>query len=223
VKPFELLGQTVIPDGTPLKLVRRSDEYLILADTAVLMTSRMHGSEELLASLACQRAKSLPRPSVLIGGLGMGFTLRATLDLLPPGATVTVAELIPAVVDWNRGPLAPLAAHPLDDKRVHLEITDVAASIRSHAGHFDAILLDVDNGPAAFTVADNSNLYDDRGIAAVREALKPGGVLSVWAIHDDTKFQHRLRHAGFEVHVHRVRARSNKRGPRHIIFLALKP
>ena len=121
MKPFELLGQTLSPDGTVMKLIRHSDEYLILADGAILMSSRMHGSEQALATLACQRVRTLEQPCVLIGGLGMGFTLRATLDLLAPHATVVVAELVPAVVQWNRGPLGPLAGHPLKDKRVRVE------------------------------------------------------------------------------------------------------
>jgi hypothetical protein len=126
VKPFELLGQTECPDGTAMKLIRRGDEYLILADGAILMSSRMHGSEEALAALACEGMRRLRQPCVLIGGLGMGFTLRAALDLLSPDATVVVAELVSAVVEWNRGALGPLAGHPLKDKRVRVETGDVA-------------------------------------------------------------------------------------------------
>src|SRR5450755_1636822 len=125
VKPLELLGQALSRDGTVLKLIRRSDEYIILANGKSLMSSRMHGSEEALATFACARARTLEEPCVLVGGLGMGFTLRATLDLLPPGASVIVAELVPAVVDWNRGPLGALARHPLKDKRVLVEVKDV--------------------------------------------------------------------------------------------------
>ena len=219
VKPFELLGQTFSPDGTVLKLVRRGDEYLILADGAILMSSRMHGSEEALAAFACQGMRKLKRPSVLIGGLGMGFTLRATLDLLSPGATVVVAELVPAVVEWNRGPLGPLAGHPLKDKRVRVETGDVAAILRSSLGQFDAVLLDVDNGPAAFTASKNVGLYDKSGIADVHTALKMDGMLSVWAVREDRKFEQRLREGGFEVQMRRVRGRLKKGGPHHIIFL----
>ena len=147
VKALELLGQALSPDGTSMKLVRRANEYIILANGKSLMSSRMHGSEEALATFACGRARTLEQPSVLIGGLGMGFTLRATLDLLPPDATVIVAELVPAVVEWNRGPLGPLAEHPLKDKRVRVEIDDVAVTLSSRPGQFDAVLLDVDNGP----------------------------------------------------------------------------
>ena len=205
-----------------MKLIRRCDEYLILADGAVLMSSRMHGSEEALAKFACQRVRTLKQPSVLIGGLGMGFTLRATLDLLPPDATVVVAELVPAVVEWNRGPLGPLAGHPLKDKRVRVETGDVAVTLSSHLGQFDAVLLDVDNGPTAFTASNNAGLYDNRGIAAARAALKIEGVLAVWAAQDDGKFEQRLRHGRFDVQVQRVRGRLKKGGPRHTIFLSYK-
>jgi spermidine synthase len=222
VKPLEPLAQTLSPDGTLIKLARRGDEYLLLAGTAVLMSSRMHGSEEALATLACQRTRTLPHPRVLIGGLGMGFTLRATLDLLSPHATVVVAELVPAVVEWNRATLGPLAGHPLEDQRVQVETGDVSASLRSHVGQFDAVLLDVDNGPAELTSSNNAALYDKHGLAAAHAALKPEGVLAVWAVKDDRKFQQRLRTAGFNVQVHRPRARLQSGGPRHAIFLAQK-
>ncbi len=206
MKPFELLSQTASPDGTILKLIRRGTEFLILADGAVLMSSRTHGSEESLAAIACERLRTLKKPSVLIGGLGLGFTLRATLDLLSTHASVLVAELVPAVVEWNRGPLATLAGHPLNDPRVRVEIRDVAHALRSCPDQFDAILLDVDNGPAAFTTSNNAALYDHRGIAAAHTALNNDGVLAIWAAQEDEKFQQRLHHAGFSVQMHRVRA-----------------
>jgi spermidine synthase len=223
VKPFELLGQTLSPDGTVLKLIRRGDEYIILADGAILMSSRMHGSEEALATFACHRVRTLEQPSVLIGGLGMGFTLRATLDLLSRDATVVVAELVPAVVEWNRGPLGPLAGHPLKDKRVRVETGDIAVTLSSCLGQFDAVLLDVDNGPTALTASNNAWLYDNSGIAASRAALKVEGVLAVWAARDDQKFEQRLRHGRFDVQVKRVHGRLKKGGPRHTIFLSHKP
>ena len=222
MKPFELLGQTLSPDGIVMKLIRRSDEFIILADGAILMPSRMHGSEEALATFACRRVRTLEQPSVLIGGLGMGFTLRAALDLLPPDATVVVAESVPAVVAWNRGPLGPLAGHPLKDKRVRVETVDVAVTLSSCLGQFDAVLLDVDNGPTAFTASNNAGLYDNRGIAAARAALKMEGVLAVWAAQDDRKFEQRLRHGRFDVQVQRVRGRLKKGGPRHTILLGHK-
>ena len=222
MKPFELLGQTLSPNGTVMKLIRRGDEYIILVDGAILMSSRMHGSEEALATFACQRVRALEQPSVLIGGLGMGFTLRTTLDLLPQDATVVVAELVPAVVEWNRGPLGPLARHPLKDKRVRVETGDVVVTLRSGLGQFDAVLLDVDNGPTAFTASNNAGLYDNRGITAARAALKTEGVLAVWAAQDDRKFEQRLRDGRFDVQVQRPRGRLKKGGPRHTIFLSHK-
>jgi spermidine synthase len=222
VKPLELLGETVTRDGTDMKLVRRDNEYIILANGKSLMSSRMHGSEEALAALGCRQARTLEQPCVLVGGLGMGFTLRATLDLLPPDATVVVAELLPAVVEWNRGPLGPLAGHPLKDKRVRVEVDDVAVTLRSSIGTFDAVLLDVDNGPAAFAASENAGLYDNRGVAAARAALKPGGVLAVWSAREDRKFEQRLRYGQFAVQVERVRGRLKKGGPRHTIFLGHK-
>ena len=167
--------------------------------------------------------RDLPeKPVVLIGGLGMGFTLRAVLDLLPSDAIVTVAELVPAVVDWNREPLAALAAHPLRDARVRVEIADVGFTLRAGPDRFDAILLDVDNGPAAFTAAVNAGLYDNSGVAAAYAALRPRGTLAVWSAWDDRKFEQRLRYHGFDVDVARVRARLKKGGPRHTIFLGVK-
>ena len=159
---------------------------------------------------------------MLIGGLGMGFTLRATLDLLPRDATVVVAELVPAVVEWNRGPLAQLAGEPLKDRRVKIAIEDVAVTLASRAGQFDAVMLDVDNGPAAFTGSGNDGLYDDRGIAVAYAALKMEGVLAVWSAREDRKFEQRLRHGRFDVEVQRVRGRLKKGGPRHTIFLGRK-
>jgi spermidine synthase len=222
VKPFELIGETLSADGTVIKLVSRNAEYFILADGAPLMSSRMHGSEDALATFACERFRNHPRPSVLIGGLGMGFTLRATLDLLSANSTVVVSELLPAVVDWNRGPLGPVAGNPLKDRRVRLAIEDVNLTLRSNPGVFDAVLLDVDNGPAEFTVANNAALYDSGGLAGARAALKKDGVLAIWAAHEDEKFAKRLRQSGFDVQVRRIRAHANKKGSRHTIFLGYK-
>jgi spermidine synthase len=193
---------------------------VIHADGKSLMSSRMHGSEQALATLGCRGLAGRPEPRVLIGGLGMGFTLRAALDLLPSGASVVVAELVPAVAEWNRGPLGPLAGHPLRDPRVRLELCDVGAVLRASPGAFDAVLLDVDNGPSPLAASDNASLYDDHGIAAARAALRPGGTLAVWSAREDRGFEHRLRHAGFSVEVERVRGRLAQGGPRHTIFLA---
>jgi spermidine synthase len=222
VKPWELLGEARTPDGSLMALMRRDREHVILATGKPLMTSLMHGSEEALATLACQRARTQPQPSVLLGGLGMGFTLRAALDLLPPDAVVCVAELLPAVVEWNRGPLAPLAGAPLKDPRVTVLLQDVAVALKTSESRFDAVLLDVDNGPSAFTESANAGLYTDQGLAAAKAALRVGGVLAVWSAWDDRKFEQRLRYNGFRVEVTRVRARLKQGGPRHTIFLGYK-
>jgi spermidine synthase len=222
MKPWELLGQTRTPEGEDMTLMRRDTEYVILANGRPLMSSRMHGSEEALATLACAKLRTAEEPRVLVGGLGMGFTLRATLDLLPADATIVIAELVPAVVEWHRGPLGRLAGSPLKDRRVVIDVGDVGATLRGGVGHFDAVLLDVDNGPAAFTAAHNQGLYDDCGLAAARDALKPGGTLAVWSAWEDRKFEQRLRYAGFTVTVERVRARLKKGGPRHVVFLGVK-
>jgi len=219
VKPWELLGETRTPDGTLLSLTRRDTELVILAGGRILMSSRMHGSEEAMAEMALKPLRAASGASVLVGGLGMGYTLRAALDLLPPDASVVVAELIPAVVEWNRGPLGPLAGHPLQDTRVRTETGDVIATLRTSTGRFDAVLLDVDNGPDAFTESSNASIYNDRGIASIRAALKPGGVVAVWSAWEDRRFEQRLKWAGFTVEVKRVRARLKKGGPRHSIFL----
>jgi spermidine synthase len=221
MKPWQLLGETRAPDGTDMRLTLRDTEYVILAGGRSLMSSRMHGSEEALAGFVCKRLEKAEAPCVLIGGLGMGFTLRATLDLLPPGAKVVVAELIPAVAEWNRGPLGPLADHPLEDPRVEMVIGDVGAIVRASRARFDAVILDVDNGPDAFTSAANVALYNDSGLAAMRVALKIGGMLAVWSAWEDRRFVQRMRYAGFTVEVQRVRARLKKGGPRHTIFLGV--
>jgi len=222
MKPLELIDESTTPDGSTIKLMRRDREYIILVNGESLMSSRMHGSEEALATFACHAARSMECPEVLVGGLGMGYTLRATLDLLPEDAAVRVAELLPVVVEWNRGPLGPLAQHPLEDPRVHVDINDVAVTLRDNPERFDAVLLDVDNGPTPFTSSGNGQLYNDRGLANAREALKPRGMLAVWSAWDDRKFEKRLQYAGFSVQVERVRARLKKGGPRHTLFLGQK-
>ncbi len=218
MNPWELLGRTETPAGDEMTLMLRSGEYVILASGKALMSSRMHGSEEALAALGCAEARLLASPTVLVGGLGMGFTLRATLDLLPPSATVVVAELVAGVVAWNRGPLGPLADHPLRDPRVHVEIDDVNAVLRASRGRFDAVLLDIDNGPDAFTTVGNDWLYNDGGLATIRASLRGRGTVAVWSAWEDRKFEQRLQWAGFAVQTERVRARLRKGGPRHVIF-----
>jgi spermidine synthase len=219
MKPAELLGRATTPDGSDMTLIRRGSELVILADGKALMSSRMHGSEEALATFGCDRARHIEEPRVLVGGLGMGFTLRATLDLLPTEGSVVVAELMPAIVEWNQGVLGELAGHPLKDRRARVALGDVGETMRANRGGFDAILLDVDNGPSAFAQAGNGGLYGDAGLALARAALRPFGVYAVWSARDDVKFEHRLRYNGFTVATERVRGRLQKGGPRHTIFV----
>jgi len=182
------------------------------------MNSRSHRSEELLATLACAGLPTSAR--VLIGGLGMGFTARAALDTVPSDANIVIAELVPEVVAWNRGPLAHLAAHPLDDPRVSVRIVDVAEVMSEQTHH--AILLDVDNGPNAFTAPNNAKLYGVRGLERARRALVPGGTLAVWSVADDKGFTGRLRAVGFSIETHRVPPRPNS-GARHVVWIARTP
>lgn len=223
MQPWELLGRTSTPAGDEMTLMRRAGEYVIFASGKSLMSSRMHGSEEALATRGCAHLAGRERPVVLVGGLGMGFTLRATLAHVPASATVVVAELVPGVVAWNEGPLGPLAEHPLRDPRVRVEVGDVAAVLRHAPGRFDAVLLDIDNGPDAFTTTTNAWLYGNAGVTTLREAVVAGGVVAVWSAWEDRKFEQRLRWAGFDVEVVRVRARLAAGGPRHVIFLGVAP
>jgi spermidine synthase len=220
--PWELLDTAAIPGGTEtLRLKRRGGEYSIMLGSNELMNSRLSGSEEALARLTIERIAA-PAPRILIGGLGMGFTLRAALPLLPADARVTVAELVPAVVDWARGPLADLHGASLDDRRVDIAVGDVGALIKAKPGAWDAILLDVDNGPEGLSRKGNDALYSARGLGAAFEALAPGGVLSVWSSGPDAGFTKRLRNAGFSVEEIGVRAGTTRRGARHVIWLATR-
>lgn len=218
--PWLTLDTAQTPDGSPLTLVQRGDEFAIRASGQVLMSSRQHGSEDALAAVACQALHNRPSPSLLIGGLGMGFTLRAALDLLPPEARVTVAELVPAIVEWNRGTLAELANAPLNDARVEVVVADVRRVMDRQAGAFDVIALDVDNGPQALTTAANAPLYFERGLQSAKRALRPGGVFIVWSAAEDPAFRGRLVRAGFRVSIERPTVRGGKRGARHVLFVA---
>ena len=216
MKPWEMLASTITPDGSRLEWLRHDGNYVIHADGYDLMTSYSHGSEDAMMSLAC------PRPCadacILIGGLGIGYTLAATLDLLPPGASVVVSELIPAVVEWNHGPLGPLAGHPLDDPRTDLVVGDVADVIRCSKSRFDAILLDVDNSVDSFTLARNSRLYTPEGLAAAHRSLRPRGALAIWSVGTERTFERRLRAAGFTASTHPVRGRE-KRGVHYSVLV----
>ena len=218
--PMELLGVAKAPEGEELKLFRRGGDFMIVLDRNELMNSRMSGSEEALATMTCERLGNRPKPHLLIGGYGMGFTLRAALAELGPDARLTVAELVPKIVEWARGPMAELTAGCLDDPRVSLVHSDVALQIAGKHNAWDAILLDVDNGPDGLVRADNDRLYTRQGLGATKHVLRPGGVLAVWSATRDTVFANRLRRAGFAVDEVQVRARSNGKGAKHTIWFA---
>jgi spermidine synthase len=220
--PLEHLATAHAPDGEELRLMRRGDDFMIVLDRNELMNSRMSGSEEALATMTAERLLGRAAQRWLIGGYGMGFTLRAALGVLGPDARLTVAELVPEIIDWARGPMAALANGCLDDPRVHIVLDDVAELIARGRGAYDAILLDVDNGPDGLVRQANDRLYTPAGLAAAKAALTPGGVLAVWSAAPDKVFAARLRRAGFEVDEVTVRARSNGKGPKHTIWFAIR-
>ena len=206
-----------------LRLMQRGTEFSMKLGQNELMNSRLSGSEEALATLACRRLAAVKAPHLLIGGLGMGFTLRAALAVLGPKARITVAELVPAVVAWARGPMAELFGDSLTDPRTTIREADVIEVIQSHAAAFDAILLDVDNGPEGLIRKDNDVLYAPKGLTAIRRALRPGGVLAVWSSGPHPAFSKRLRDAGFDVNEVGVRATTKRSGAHHTIWFATKP
>ena len=218
MKPFECLEQATAPDGTVLTLNRHDADYLVRADGVELMSTRRHHSEERLAELACAPLHDVPGAHVLVGGLGLGFTLRAALRVLAADATVVVAELVAAVIAWNENPDYPLAGAALRDPRVTLRHADVVDVVHESAGRYDAILLDVDNGAAPLTTAGNARLYHDAGIRAAVAAPRPGGRLAYWAAEDDRGFERALRRAGLTVEVTRERAHATS-GPRHTLYV----
>lgn len=217
--PRDLLATAAVPGGESLRLFRRGADYFISLGRNELMTSRMSGSEEALAEMSCDRLRGAA-PHLLIGGYGMGFTLRAALARLDADARVTVAELVPDIIDWARGPMADLAAGCLDDPRVDVVLDDVGAVIGGATRRYDAILLDVDNGPDGLTREGNDRLYSMAGLARAKAALRPGGILAIWSAAPDARFTRRLKEAGFAVEEVAVRARSNGKGSRHIIWFA---
>lgn len=221
--PWALLDAATIEGGAELRLMRRGDEFSIMAGSNELMNSRLSGSEEALATLAAVRIHGRARPNVLIGGLGMGFTLRAALAALPAAATLAVAELEPAVVAWAQGPLAQIFGGCLADPRVSVRQVDVGHMIRGAQGAYDAILLDVDNGPGGVSRSANDDLYSPAGLGAARRALRRGGVLGVWSATRDNGFTARLNKAGFAVEEIPVRARGGGRGARHLVWMATAP
>ena len=220
--PWIHLDTAAVPGGGDLKLMRRGEEFSITAGGITLMNSRMSSSEVALAELACERLRGIRNCRFLIGGYGMGFTLRAALAGLGKDARITVAELVPEILTWARGPMAALTGNGLEDSRLSIHHGDVGEAIRAARASFDAILLDVDNGPDGFSRDANERLYDLQGLAAARRALRPGGLLAVWSAAPSKTFTTRLGRAGFAVE--EVQARANKgRGVRHVIWIATNP
>ena len=220
MKPRELLATAQIPGGDELRLYKRDTDFIIALGGNELMSSRLSGSEEALALLTCDRLQNQESPHLLIGGYGMGFTLRAALARLGPQARFTVVELIPDIIEWARGPMADLAANCLDDPRVELIMRDVSRAIAATECRFDAILLDVDNGPDGLVREENNHLYSLLGLQEAKRALKPGGVLAIWSAAPDERFARRLKHAGFQVEEVMVRAGRGGKGARHVIWFA---
>lgn len=220
---WEQLASAEVPGkGGELRLYRRGAEFSIRANGAELMNSRVHASEDALAAVGCEHVVGRPSARVLIGGLGMGYTLAAALGQLCADAQVVVAELVPEVVSWNREVIGHLAGHPLRDARVELKQGDVVDLLRSARQSYDAILLDVDNGPGGLTRAGNNWLYSRAGLGAARLALRTGGVLCVWSASPDPRFAERMRRAGFTVHERSVRAVAKGKGSRYILFVAAR-
>lgn len=219
--PWTLIDSAKLPAGAgELRLKQRGSEFSIMLGANELMNSRLSGSEEALATLVCERLGARPAQRVLIGGLGMGFTLRAALAAWAADAQIVVAELVPSVVAWARGPMAPVFGACLDDPRATIIVEDVAGIIEAARAEYDAILLDVDNGPEGLTVEANDRLYDEAGLGRAWVALRPGGILAVWSQGPDRSFTQRLRRAGFAVEEVSVRANRGRSGARHVIWLA---
>jgi spermidine synthase len=222
--PWKQIDTARVPGAeVELRLMQRGAEFSMKIGPNELMNSRLSGSEEALATLACRRLEAVKAPHLLIGGLGMGFTLRAALAVLGPKARITVAELVPAVIAWAKGPMAEIFGDSLDDPRATILGADVIDVIQSRPAAFDAILLDVDNGPEGLIRKANDALYDPGGLKAIRRALRPGGVLAVWSSGPHPAFSKRLRDAGFAVNEVAVRATARRSGARHVIWFATRP
>lgn len=222
----EHIASAQIPGGDTLELVRHGGDFVIMLGRNELMSTRMQFSEEQLAELTVERLAT-EAPRLLIGGYGMGFTLRAALRRMGLKGSATVAEIVPEILDWARGPLAALTGDSLADPRARIELCDVAAliddAVDGTTERFDAILLDVDNGPDGIVRDGNERLYTRTGLARARDALRPGGLLAVWSAAPDPKFTRRLKDAGFDVEERTVRARPSNKGPRHTIWFAARP
>jgi len=222
VLPWSLLETAQIPGGGELRLRRRGAEFAIMLDGNQLMSNRLSATEQALATIACEKLRAAKRPRILIGGLGMGFTLRAALAVLGPQAHIAVAELVPAVVAWARGPMAEMFGSCLDDARVTIHETDVGDLIRAGRSAYDVILLDVDNGPEGLSRKANDRLYDQKGLRAAHAALRPGGVLAVWSSKPNADFTALLRKTGFAVKEMPLRAKGPRGGARHFIWTATR-
>ena len=221
--PRELVGTAQIPGGEDeMRLFRRGDDHMIVLGRHELMSSRMSGSEVALAKMTIERLGERLAARLLVGGYGMGFTLRAALAMLPGDAKVTVAELVPEIIEWARGPMAAMTGSCLDENRLFLDIADVGVLIGEAEAYYDAILLDVDNGPDGLTRKGNNGLYSRKGLAAAKATLKPGGILAIWSAAPDAKFKQALSDAGFIVDEVAVRARQNGKGAKHVIWFATK-
>jgi len=219
MKPLEKLGEARTPDGTVITLYRHDGAYLIRADGVELMSTRRHLSEDMLAEVACAPFRNMPRARVLIGGLGLGFTLRAALRELRDDAEVVVAEFLTEVIAWNSNPEYDLSAAAMSDKRVQVVHDDIMNVLRVNPGGFDAMMLDTDNGPGGMLMSENARLYSTYGILTTIASLRGAGTIAYWSVGDDTKFVHMLQHAGLAVKTLRVRAHSTS-GPMHTLYAA---
>jgi len=220
--PWERLDTAPMPGGGTLRLMRRGTEFSIWLDKIELMNSRLSSSEEALADLAASHLRAVQKPCVLIGGLGMGFTLRAALAAFGEHASITTAELVPAVAQWASGPMEPLFGDSLTDPRCTLHIGDVGPLIQASPNTYDAILLDVDNGPEGLTRKENDAIYSATGLGHAKRALKPGGVVAVWSSTPNEAFLSRMKQTGLNVKEVRVKAHARKKGTRHVIWLGVK-
>ena len=224
MKPWERIDAGPVPGAkAEMVLLRRDDEFVIRVDGHTLMGSRMHGSEDALADMAFDHLGQREDARVLVGGLGMGFTAAAALRRAAPSAVVVAAELVPKVIEWNRGPLAAVADRPLEDPRLQIHAGDVLEVIRNGDVSWDAIILDIDNGPRGLSSPSNQWLYGRQGLKALYGAAKPGGMVGVWSASPDRVFTARMEQAGFETTVATVRARGSRGGPRHTIWIGVRP
>jgi len=221
VKPRRILETVTLPDGAAMTLVLEGDAFVVRVNGNVLMSSRMHGSEKEMANLGCTGLRERRGARVLVGGLGMGFTLRAALDLVAADTEVVVCELADELVAWNRGPLAHLSLHALDDPRVRVHRGDFVDYLASDHGRFHVILVDIDNGPEALTLQTNARLYREAGLRTLHDALTPDGVVVIWSAFASAAFATRMRRAGFDCAAHRVRARGPviKKGGAHTLYV----